>query len=79
MPRRTKAKPTQGKPAWLPPLGDARAVEILGAAYDVFLDKGFAQATMLDVARRARASKETLYARFGSKKKLFESLMAWGA
>src|SRR5512138_2259460 len=55
----------------------ARDEEILQAAFDVFADKGFHGATMLDVASRARASKATLYARYSSKEALFEALMAW--
>lgn len=66
-------------PEWLPPLPDERDEQILGAAYNVFVAKGYHRATMLDVATAARASKETLYARFGNKEKLFEALMAWGA
>jgi AcrR family transcriptional regulator len=34
---------------------------------------------MAEVARRARVSKETLYARFDSKEGLFYALLAWGA
>ncbi|WP_057862135.1 TetR/AcrR family transcriptional regulator [Bradyrhizobium lablabi] len=54
-----------------------REEEILRAAFDVFTEKGFHGATMLDVASRARASKATLYARYPSKEALFEALMAW--
>src|SRR5260370_38005204 len=64
------AKPPQEAPA--------REEEILRAAFDVFTEKGFHGATMLDVASRARASKATLYARYPSKAALFEALMAWG-
>ena len=63
------AKPPQEAPA--------REEEILQAAFDVFTEKGFHGATMLDVASRARASKATLYARYPSKEALFEALMAW--
>lgn len=55
----------------------ARNEEILQAAFDVFTEKGFHGATMLDVASRARASKATLYAHYPSKEALFEALMAW--
>jgi AcrR family transcriptional regulator len=55
----------------------AREEEILQAAFDVFTEKGFHGARMLDVASRARASKTTLYARHPSKEALFEALMAW--
>lgn len=63
------AKPPQEAPA--------REEEILRAAFDIFTEKGFHGATMLDVASRARASKATLYARYPSKEALFEALMAW--
>jgi AcrR family transcriptional regulator len=56
--------------------GDAaRRREILDAAFRVFADKGFGGTTMLDVAQRAQASKETLYAWFGNKDRLFEELL----
>ena len=60
-----------------PQEASAREEEILRAAFDVFTEKGFHGATMLDVASRARASKTTLYARYPSKEALFEALMAW--
>jgi AcrR family transcriptional regulator len=52
-----------------------RRQEILQAAFKVFADNGYAGATMLEIARRARASKETLYAWFQNKEKLFETLL----
>jgi AcrR family transcriptional regulator len=56
--------------------GDAaRRGEILDAAFAVFADKGFGGTTMLDIARCAQASKETLYAWFGNKDLLFEELL----
>jgi len=56
--------------------GDAaRREEILDAAFAVFADKGFGGTTMLDIARCAQASKETLYAWFGNKDLLFEELL----
>lgn len=57
---------------------DARDEEILSAAFAEFTEKGFHGATMLAVASRARASKATLYGRFGNKEGLFQSLLAWG-
>jgi AcrR family transcriptional regulator len=57
---------------------DPRDEEILRAAFEVFTEKGFHGATMLEVASRARASKTTLYARFESKEALFQALVAWG-
>lgn len=66
------------RPAWLEPLKDPRNEAILSAAFDIFVDKGFHGATMADVAREARVSKETLYARFDSKEGLLFALLAWG-
>jgi len=66
------------RPAWLEPLKDPRNEAILSAAFDLFVDKGFHGATMADVAREARVSKETLYARFDSKEGLLFALLAWG-
>ncbi|HYD32535.1 MAG TPA: TetR/AcrR family transcriptional regulator [Azospirillaceae bacterium] len=58
---------------------DKRREEILRAAFDLFVEKGFHGTSMLDIARRARASKETLYSWFGSKEKLLGALVAWRA
>jgi AcrR family transcriptional regulator len=54
---------------------EARRKEILDAAFRVFAEKGFNGATMLAIARRAKASKETLYAWFGNKDRLFDTLL----
>lgn len=66
------------RPAWLAPLDDPKSELILRAAFDVFNEHGLHSATMLDVAKLARVSKETLYARFDSKEGLFYALLAWG-
>lgn len=58
---------------------DPRAAAILEAARAVLAEKGYAAASMLDVARRARVSKETLYGRFGDKRGLFEALVRTNA
>lgn len=52
----------------------ARREEILAAAYREFADKGYAGASMERIARRARASKETLYSWFQNKQTLFTTL-----
>src|SRR5580704_5551527 len=51
-----------------------RRGEILDAAFAEFAAKGYAGASMEAIARRARASKETLYAWFGNKETLFVRL-----
>jgi AcrR family transcriptional regulator len=53
-----------------------RRVEILDAAFAEFSTKGYAGASMAAIARRARASKETLYAWFENKETLFNTLFA---
>jgi AcrR family transcriptional regulator len=56
-----------------------RREEILEVALFVLAERGYRGASMLEIARRARASKETLYAWFGSKRGLFEELVGWQA
>ncbi len=73
----TEPTPTE-RPDWLAPLADPKSEMILRAAFDVFEEHGLHSATMLDVAKRAKVSKETLYARFDSKEGLFYALLAWG-
>jgi AcrR family transcriptional regulator len=50
-----------------------RSDEILSAAVAVFFRHGFHRVTMEDVAREARVSRQTVYARFGNKEALFVS------
>ena len=52
-----------------------RKEEILHAAYELFAEKGLARTTMLAVAQKAKASKETLYSLFVSKEGLFSALI----
>jgi AcrR family transcriptional regulator len=54
----------------------ARRREILDAAFVEFSTKGYAGASMGAIARRASASKETLYAWFENKETLFNTLFA---
>jgi AcrR family transcriptional regulator len=53
-----------------------RRREILDAAFHEFAGKGYAGASMEAIARRARASKETLYAWFQNKEALFNILVS---
>ncbi len=53
-----------------------RRREILDAAFLEFSQHGYAGASMAAIARRARASKETLYAWFENKESLFNTLLA---
>jgi AcrR family transcriptional regulator len=54
---------------------EQRREEILEAAYAEFAQKGYAGASMEGIARRAHASKETLYAWFENKGALFNTLV----
>jgi AcrR family transcriptional regulator len=58
------------------PAKAARRQEILDAAFEEFSAKGYAGASMEAIARRARASKETLYAWFKNKETLLNTLFA---
>lgn len=55
----------------LPP----RRRAILIAAVGVLMEKGYARASTLEIATRARVSKRELYAEFGSKRGILEALI----
>ncbi|MDE0342160.1 MAG: TetR/AcrR family transcriptional regulator [Deltaproteobacteria bacterium] len=52
-----------------------RRAHILDVAAKVLAERGYRDTTMLEVARRSNASKETLYAWFGDKLGLFEAVI----
>lgn len=52
-----------------------REARILDAAFAELLERGYRGTTMLAVAKRAAASKETLYAWYGDKQGLFTALV----
>ena len=52
-----------------------RREEILKVALSVLAERGYRGASMREIAVRAQASKETLYAWFGNKRGLFEELV----
>lgn len=54
---------------------DRRRHEIMNVAIEVLAQRGYRDASMLEVARRTSASKETLYAWFGDKRGLFEAVI----
>lgn len=56
-----------------------RRDEILLAALAVLAEHGYRGASTREIAARAHASKETLYAWFGDKRGLFEELIRWQA
>jgi AcrR family transcriptional regulator len=68
-----KRKSARGRP----PAEEAatRAARLLDVATEVFLEQGFKGASMSEIARRAGASKQTLYARYPSKAELFAALI----
>jgi AcrR family transcriptional regulator len=53
----------------------ARRQAFLEAAMSVFLEKGYANATLDDVIARSGGSRQTLYSLFGGKQGLFEALI----
>ena len=52
-----------------------RLAAILGAAEQVFLEKGYERGSLDDVARLANASKATIYAHFGNKLGLLRAIL----
>lgn len=52
-----------------------RMAAIKEAAYDVLIEKGYKAASMLEIAKRAGSSNETLYKWFGNKQALFAALV----
>lgn len=54
---------------------DARPQELLAAALDHFVERGFAATRLDDVARAAGVSKGTLYLYFSSKEELFKAVV----
>ena len=48
---------------------------ILMAAKDAFIESGFGNTSMDDVARRASTTKRTVYNNFGSKERLLEAVI----
>jgi TetR/AcrR family transcriptional repressor of mexJK operon len=54
----------------------ARRQAFLEAATAVFLEKGYANATLDDIIARSGGSLQTLYSLFGGKQGLFEALIA---
>ncbi|MDZ4202160.1 MAG: TetR/AcrR family transcriptional regulator [Gallionella sp.] len=56
----------------------ARPAELLSAALDHFVERGFAATRLDDVAAQAGVSKGTLYLYFGSKETLFKAVIEQG-
>ncbi|GAB3427137.1 TetR/AcrR family transcriptional regulator [Massilia solisilvae] len=66
--------PAENKPRW-ERRKDARPQELLAAALDLFVERGFASTRLEDVARRAGVSKGTLYLYFENKEELFKAVV----
>ena len=58
---------------------EERRDRILDVAVAILAERGYRDTTMLEVASRASASKETLYAWFGSKPGLFQAVIGRNA
>lgn len=56
-----------------------RRAQIEAAAFDVLEKVGYKKASMLQIAKSAKASNETLYSWYGNKQALFSSLIATNA
>jgi AcrR family transcriptional regulator len=57
---------------------DARPDEIIAAALDLFVERGFAATKLDEVAMRAGVSKGTLYLYFANKEELFKAVVREG-
>lgn len=66
--------PIDTKPRW-ERRKDARPQELLAAALDLFVERGFASTRLEDVAKRAGVSKGTLYLYFENKEELFKAVV----
>ena len=66
--------PFEMKPRW-ERRKEARPQELLAAALDLFVERGFASTRLEDVVRRAGVSKGTLYLYFTNKEELFKAVV----
>src|SRR4249920_887456 len=64
-------------PRWLR-RKDERPRELIAAALQLFVERGFAATRLEDVAARAGVSKGTLYLYFASKEELFRAVVRRG-
>ena len=65
---------TDGKPRW-ERRKEARPHELLSAAIELFVERGFSSTRLEDVARRAGVSKGTLYLYYANKEDLFKAVV----
>jgi AcrR family transcriptional regulator len=66
--------PLKNKPRWTR-RKEARPQELLAAALDLFVERGYAATRLEDVAARAGVSKGTLYLYFANKEELFKAVV----
>jgi AcrR family transcriptional regulator len=70
-----QARKSSTAPRGRPPLTDSDRRRILDATTALFLEKGYARSATSEIARRARTSKQTLYALFPTKADLFVAVI----
>jgi AcrR family transcriptional regulator len=78
MPVARKKAPQPDRPSPLDELPPRRRAMLI-AAVNVLMEQGYARASTLEIATRARVSKRELYAEFGSKRGILEALIASSA
>lgn len=69
-----QAHAAAGRPRWVR-RKEARPAELLAAALELFVEKGYAGTRLEDVAARAGVSKGTLYLYFDNKEELFKAVV----
>ena len=74
MSQSTTTSKRQPQPRWKR-RKEARPAEIVAAALEVFVERGYAATKLADVARRAGVTKGTLYLYFESKEALFKAVV----
>jgi len=67
----TVSRPGVGRPT--PAQQEQRHEELLNVALDIFLDRGFEQTTMEEIAAEVGMSKRTVYSRYADKGALFKA------
>lgn len=71
------SKKAADRPRWVR-RKESRPSELLDAALDLFIERGFNATRLNDVAQRAGVSKGTLYLYFANKEELFKSVIRKG-
>jgi AcrR family transcriptional regulator len=74
MPSRPRSRVRVARPRWQR-RKDARPEEIVSAALEEFVERGFAATRLDDVARRAGVTKGTIYLYFDGKEALFKGMI----